>query len=109
VSGAGNARERCSRDGFLYDYFLTVVGVMMMVMVMRAVDWVFDVFSYAFETVTEGVVLAVFVVISHIKSVLLGGVDGCPSSLFYSNFFSGTGSELNVTLAVSSGLGRVFP
>lgn len=72
-----------SRNGggvLFLDYdFLTVVavgragvGVSVRVVVAVTVDGVEDTVSSFVETVTEGVVMAVFVVISHITLVLLG-------------------------------------
>lgn len=52
------------------------------------VDGVENVLSSALKTVTEGMEVAVFVVISHVLLVLLGRVDGS-SRGFYSNFSSG--------------------
>jgi len=58
-------------------------------------------------------IMSVFVVISHITLVLLGGVNGCSSSLFYSNFRRRAGvNKVDVALtvmrlAVWSCLGRV--
>lgn len=65
------------------------VGVVVRVVVLGTVDGV----GYAFgdlvgcfvETVAERVILAVFVVISHITLKLLGGVGSGTSSAFYSN------------------------
>ena len=65
------------------------VGVVVRVVVLGTVDGV----GYAFgdlvgcfvETVAERVILAVFVVISHITLELFGGVGSGTSSAFYSN------------------------
>jgi hypothetical protein len=83
---------------FLDNYFLlgvvvlgarvrVVVGVVVVVTVgvERVSDVVGDLVGGVFDTLTEGVVLALVVVISHITLVLLGSVDGGTSSLFYSN------------------------
>jgi hypothetical protein len=87
--------RRCSKL-LLDDDFLAVVlvrragvGVVVRVVVLGTVDGV----GYAFcdlvgclvKTVAERVILAVFVVISHITLVLLGGVGSGTSSTFYSN------------------------
>lgn len=60
------------------------VRVVRRVVVAVTVDGVEDAISSFVETVTEGVVVTVFVVISHITLVLLGGVDS-RSSRLYSN------------------------
>jgi hypothetical protein len=80
------------------------VGVRVGVVVTGTVDWVEDAFSSSVETVAEGVVLSVVVVISHITLVLLGGVNSGTSSLFYSNLAGWVTAvdEVNVTT-----LGRV--
>lgn len=92
---AGNGS--CWARGVLLDYhFLAVVGVRAgvvragvrvrgRVVVTVSVDRVEDAVGSFVKTVTEGVVLAVFVVISHITFVLLRGVNCSPSSLLYSN------------------------
>jgi hypothetical protein len=87
--------RRCSKL-LLDDDFLAVVlvrragvGVVVRVVVLGTVDGV----GYAFgdlvgclvKTVAERVILAVFVVISHITLVLLGGVGSGTSSTFYSD------------------------
>lgn len=68
------------------------VGVGSGVVVAVTVDGVSDLFSDLVggfvETLTEGVVLSFFVVISHITLELLGG-GGCSGRRFYSNLFSG--------------------
>lgn len=68
-------------------------------------DGVEDAIGGFVETVAEGVILTVFVVISHITLVLLGGVDSGSSSLFYSNLSFGWVAgvdEVNLTT-----LGRI--
>ena len=61
----------------------------MRVVVAVRVDGVGDAFSYFVSslghTLTERMVLALVVVISHITLELLGGVGSGTSSLFYSN------------------------
>jgi len=59
--------------------------VVVRVVVAGAVDGVEDAISCSVKTVAKRVVVPVFVVISHITLVLLGGVNGGSSSLFYSN------------------------
>ena len=67
---------------------VAVVVALMMVVVVWAVDGMEDTVGGALQTVTEGVIVAVFVVISHIRLVVVAGrVDGSPS-LFYSNFLA---------------------
>jgi hypothetical protein len=81
---------------FLDNYFLLGIvvlgaGVRVGVVVVVAVrvdgvsDVVGDVVCGLLDALTEGVVLALVVVISHITLVLLGSVDGGTSSLFYSD------------------------
>lgn len=55
------------------------------VVVAGAVDGVKDAISSFMETVTKRMIMSVFVVISHITLVLLGGANRGTSSLFYSN------------------------
>lgn len=65
-----------------------VVGVVVVVVtvgVKRMGDAISDLVGGFVDTLTEGVILAVVVVISHITLVLSGGVDSGTSSLFYSN------------------------
>lgn len=81
-----------------YDFLATIVvlgtleRVVVGVVVSRAVDgmsdMIGDLVSCLGDTVTERVVVAVVVVISHITLVLLGGVNRGTSSL-YSNLFPG--------------------
>jgi hypothetical protein len=83
------------------------VGVVVRVVVLGTVDGV----GYAFgdfvgsfvETVAERVILAVFVVISHITLKLLRGVGSGTSSAFYSNL----GWIAGVDVVRLSALGRV--
>jgi len=121
-SGA-DAGDRGSLSGgdvlFLDYHFFAVVGVRVrVVMVLGTVDGVCDTAGSAMETVTEGVVVTVFVVVSHITLVRLVGIDGCSSSL-YSNFLGlrsggwvARVNEVDVALTVArlgvlSSLGRV--
>lgn len=55
------------------------------VVVAGAVNGVKDAISSFMETVAKRMVVSVFVVISHITLVLLGGANRGTSSLFYSN------------------------
>jgi len=103
-SGLDGAGGRSSRDGssvlLLYDDVLaavlvlgSLVGVLVrIVLVVVRVDGVRDTFSDLVggfvDTLTERVVLTFVVVISHITLVLLGGLDGGTSRLFYSNLSS---------------------
>lgn len=96
-------------DAFLLRLGVGVVRVV--VVVVAAVDRVENFVSCAVETVTEAVVVAVFVVISHITLVLATGcVD---SSLGYANLFvEGDGFTVGVGLLrrVLARVGRVaFP
>lgn len=85
----GDARRSCFGRGIRFlDYnFLSVVVAM--VMMAGTVDGVKDTIGSFVETVAEGVVVTVFVVVSHVTLELLGGFSYSSSSLFYSNFFSG--------------------
>jgi len=80
-----------------YDFFTigvrgADVGMGVRVLVAVAVDGVEnflgDLVGSFVETVTERVVVAVFVVISHITLELLGGVNRRPCSLLYADCFS---------------------
>jgi hypothetical protein len=117
----GGLRGGWSRNGgrgvfFLHYDFVAVVTVggarvrvRVRVVVTLTVDRVEDTVGGFVKTVTEGMILAVFVVISHITLVLLGGVDGCPSSLVYSNLFSsGIASVDDVNLAPLRRVGVVL-
>lgn len=63
-------------------------------LVVRTVDGVEDVAGGVLETLTEGVILTLVVVISHITLELLWGVDGGLSSLLYSDLVLGSLREL---------------
>lgn len=99
------------------DVFATVlvlgslVGVLGGVVVVTVgVDGVSDAVSYLVggfvETVADRVVLALVVVISHITLVLLGGVDGGTSRLFYSDLSRVT--AVDSSLGTSGGRSRVL-
>lgn len=93
------------------DAFLLGLGVVVVVVVVGAVDRVENFVRCAVETVTEAVVVAVFVVISHVTLVLTTGcVD---SSLCHANLFvEGDGFTIGVGLlsGVLARVGRVaFP
>lgn len=110
VSNGFGVGRRNARNGWgsvsLLDYdFLTIVAVVMVVVV-GTVDGMEDVLSCSLKAVTEGVVVALVVVVSHIKLVLLGGVDSGSSSLLYSNFFYGLLRELRSSLSLD-GVGLV--
>jgi len=57
---------------------------LVVVVVAGTVDRVENTISSFVETVAERMIVTVFVVISHIKLVLFGGINCSPSSLFYS-------------------------
>lgn len=101
-SGRGGFRMRFGGEVasvlFLDDYLLTVVtvsragvgvvvGVVVAVVVEGVDDAVGDAIGCFGDALTEGVVLAFFVVISHITLELFRGVDG-GSSRFYPNLLS---------------------
>jgi hypothetical protein len=95
---AGNGR---SLDGLLDHNFLAVV-VRVVVVVTGTVDGVEDTVSSAVETLTERMIVAVFVVVSHVPLVLARGINSRPR--FDSNFFLGvTGVDYDLlgTLTVT--------
>jgi hypothetical protein len=75
---AGGRRSLSGGDVLFLDYnFFAVVRLSVrVVMVLGTVDGVGDAAGGAVETVTEGVVVTVFVVVSHITLVRLWSVDG---------------------------------
>jgi hypothetical protein len=83
------------------------VGVGRRVVVAVTVDGVEDLIGSFVETVTERVVVAVFVVISHITLELLGGINRRPGRLLYADFFSGVARVDNVNLASLRRIGVV--
>lgn len=99
LDGAARRDGRDSRSVLLLDDYLfagvvvlgsrvgVVVGVVVVVAVRveRMSDAISDLVGGFVDTLTEGVILAFVVVISHITFVLSRGVDGGTSSLFYSN------------------------
>jgi hypothetical protein len=98
---------------FLDDDFFTIgvrgayVGVRVRVVVAVTVDGVEDLISDLVETVAKRVVVTVFVVISHITLVLLGGVNGSPGRFLYANCFSGVAGVDGVNLASLRRVGLV--
>lgn len=80
----------------------------MRVVVAVTVDRVEDAVGSFVKTVAERMVLAVFVVISHITLVLLGTVDGSSSSLFYTNVSLRVTRVDDVNLASRGGIGVVL-
>lgn len=99
-TGASSGTTR-SRHGYGLTFFNDSVdrrGVVMMVLVVvtRSVDWVEDVISSAVKSVTERVILAFVVVISHVKLAVLGRVDGSTSLSFDAYFLLGRGSVVVV-------------
>jgi hypothetical protein len=90
----------------LDNYFLTdivvvgslvvvLVGVVLVAVRMDGVGYVLSNLVCGLgDTLTEGVIGTVVVVISHITLVLLGGVDSSTSSLFYSNLSWVTGVDV---------------
>jgi len=58
--------------------------LVVVVVVAGTVDRVENTISSFVETVAERMIVTVFVVISHIKLVLFGGINCSTSSLFYS-------------------------
>jgi hypothetical protein len=85
TSSTSHARNGGCGVSLLDDYFFSVDLRRRLVVVTGTVDGVDNVLGSALKTVTEGVELTVFVVISHVLFELSGRVDGCSSSL-YSNF-----------------------
>jgi hypothetical protein len=78
------------------------------VVVAVTVNGVEDFISSFVKTVTERMVVTVFVVISHITLKLLRSVDRSPSSLLYSNLFSsGVARVDDVNLAPLRRVGAV--
>jgi hypothetical protein len=114
LTGSGADNFAVTDNDILFDTlnaFLLRLGVGVVVVVVAAVDRVENFVRCAVETVTEAVVVAVFVVISHITLVLATGcVD---SSLGYANLFvEGDGFTVGVGLLrrVLARVGRVaFP
>jgi hypothetical protein len=116
LTGSGAGHFAVTDNDILFDtldaFLLRLgVGVVRVVVVVAAVDGVENFVRCAVETVTEAVVVAVFVVISHITLVLATGcVD---SSLAYANLFvEGDGFTVGVGLlsGVLARVGRVaFP
>jgi hypothetical protein len=85
LTGSGGGYFAVTDDDILFDAFSAVLLFVVVVVVVAAVDRVENFVRCAVETVTEGVVVAVFVVISHVTLVLLTGcVD---SSLAHANLF----------------------
>jgi hypothetical protein len=115
-TGRSGGEGRGGGSVLLLDYdFLAVVfvgragvGVGVRVVVAVTVDRVEDAVSSFVETVAEGVVVTVFVVISHITLVLFGTVDSGSSSLFYSNVSLGVARVDDVNLTPRGGVGVVL-
>lgn len=111
--GCGDAGDGRGGGGFLDHDGFAILVVVMVVVVAAAVDGVADTVGCSLETTAEGVILAVVVVISHIKLVLIGGVDGGPGSLLYSDVGGlglcgkvlGGAAELGALLLVGGGGG----
>lgn len=110
AGGCCTGRSRDSSGGMSvsvgdYDFFTRVavrgadVGVGRGVVVAVTVDGVEDLVGSFVETVTERVVVAVVVVISHITLELLGGVNRCSGRFLYANVFSRVAGVDNVKLA----------
>jgi hypothetical protein len=100
LAGSGGGDLAVTNDNVLFDT-LGVVLVLVFVVVVCAVDGVENFVCDAVKSVAERVVVAVFVVISHITLVLTSGLD---SSLSHANLFVvGDGFTIRVALG-----GRVF-
>jgi len=84
-SSTRHARNGRCDVGLLDDYFFAIDLGRGLVVVTGTVDGVENVLGSALKTVTEGVELAVFVVISHVLLELSGRVNS-GSSCLYSNF-----------------------
>ena len=69
------------------DILLTLYDTITMVVVWAAVDRMQDAFGSAVQSVTEGMVLAVFVVVSHIRAVLVSFAGSVVCTLFDVDFF----------------------
>ena len=98
LTGSGGGHFAVTDNNILFDALGAVlVLVVFVVVVVAAVDRVENFVRCAVETVTERVVVAVFVVISHVTLVLLTGcVD---SSLAHANLFvEGDGFTVRVPL-----------
>ena len=78
------------------------------VVVAGAVDGMKDAISSFMETVTKRMIVSVFVVISHITLVLLGGANRGTSSLFYSNLAGRVTAVDDVKIATMRGEGVVL-
>jgi hypothetical protein len=79
ASGTTRSRHGCHGLTFFNDFFNKLGVMVMLVVVTRSVDGVEDVVSSTVKSVTERVILAFVVVISHIKLAFLGRVDGSTS------------------------------
>jgi len=78
------------------------------VVVAGAVDGMKDAISSFMETVTKRMIVSVFVVISHITLVLLGGANRGTSSLFYSNLAGRVTAVDDIKIATMRGEGVVL-
>jgi len=117
---AGGSRSRGRRGELLLNYnFLTdvvVLGALVRVLVRVVVavtvngvnDVIGDLVSSFGDTVTKRMVVTVFVVISHITLVLLGGVDSGSSSGLYSNLFPRRVTAVNGVNLTALGVGVVL-
>ena len=83
-------------------------GVRVRVVVAGAVDGMKDAISSFMETVTKRMIVSVFVVISHITLVLLGGANRGTSSLFYSNLAGRVTAVDDIKIATMRGEGVVL-
>jgi hypothetical protein len=87
LTGSGGGYFAVTDNDIFFDTFGGVLVLVVMVVVVTAVDGVENFVGGTVKTVTEGVIVAVFVVISHITLVrATGWVD---SSTAYANLFVG--------------------
>jgi len=108
-TGAASGTTR-SRHGygltFFNDFFgrRGVVVLVVLLVVTRSVDGVEDVISSAVKSVTERVILAFVVVISHVKLAVLGSVDGSTSLGLDTYFLLGRGGVVIVPSRCGAGV-----
>ena len=103
-AASGTTRSRHGHGLTFFDDFFGRRGVVVLVVVTRSVDGVEDVISSAVKSVTERVILAFVVVISHVKLAVLGRVDGSTSLGLDTYFLLGRGGVVIVPSRCGAGV-----